>query len=173
MSEQVASPNTPRRRRRRWPWVVGIVGTLVFLAVLVAVAIAIAASVSGGGSGGGFSSSGSFTEEYVSGEGTERVAVIPVDGTILSDNSSPEDSLPTTTPRGLQAALDQAGEDTSVAAVILRVNSPGGGVTPSAEMHRSILDFKDETDKPVIISMADTAASGGYYIATAADSIVA
>ncbi|WP_119066528.1 signal peptide peptidase SppA [Rubrobacter indicoceani] len=171
MTEQTSTaPPAAPRRRRRWPWVVGIVGGLVLLGALVLAAVLIALSVGGGGFS---SSSGSFTEEYVSGEGTDRVAVIPVDGTILSDNSSPEDGLPTTTPRGLESALDQAADDASVGAVVLRVNSPGGGVTPSAEMHRNILDFKAESEKPVVISMADTAASGGYYIATAADSIVA
>jgi protease-4 len=80
---------------------------------------------------------------------------------------------PTTTPEGLADALRQAGQDTSVVAVVIEVNSPGGGVTASDEMHQSILDFRENTSKPVVVSMGDTAASGGYYIATAADRIVA
>lgn len=173
MTEQVSNPGPPQNagpaRRRKWPWVIGIIAAVVLLAVIVLVAVVVAVSVGGGASG----SSGNFSEEYVSGEGSDRVAVIPVDGAITSDSSSPEDSLATTTPRGLESALDQAAGDTSVGAVILLVNSPGGGVTPSAEMHQNILDFKADTEKPVVISMADTAASGGYYIATAADAIVA
>jgi protease-4 len=58
-------------------------------------------------------------------------------------------------------------------AVVIEINSPGGGVTASDEMHQSILDFRENTSKPVVVSMGDTAASGGYYIATAADRIVA
>jgi protease IV len=56
---------------------------------------------------------------------------------------------------------------------VLEVNSPGGGVTASDQMHQSILDFKERTGKPVVVSMGDVAASGGYYISTAADRIVA
>ncbi|AHY47454.1 signal peptide peptidase SppA, 36K type [Rubrobacter radiotolerans] len=173
MTEQATEgppPQSSPRRRRRWPWVVGIAAAVIVLLFIVATAIIVALAV---GRGGGFTSPGGFQEEYVSGSGTDRVAVIPVDGTILSDNSSPEDTLPTTTPRGLQAALDQAESDASVGAVVLRVNSPGGGVTPSAEMHRSLLEFREDSEKPVVVSMADTAASGGYYISTAADAIVA
>ena len=73
----------------------------------------------------------------------------------------------------MQDALRQAEEDENVAAVILEVNSPGGGVTESEQIHGDILDFKESTDKPVVVSMDATAASGGYYIATAADEIVA
>jgi protease-4 len=56
---------------------------------------------------------------------------------------------------------------------VLEVNSPGGGVTASDEMHQSILDFREQTGLPVVVSMGDVAASGGYYISTAADRIVA
>ena len=55
----------------------------------------------------------------------------------------------------------------------MSLNSPGGGVTASDEMHQSILDFKRSSGKPVVVSMGDVAASGGYYISTAADKIVA
>jgi protease-4 len=77
------------------------------------------------------------------------------------------------TPEGLADALAQAADDDGVQAVVLEVNSPGGGVTASDEVHQSIVDFKKNTDKPVVVSMGDTAASGGYYISTAADEIVA
>jgi protease-4 len=80
---------------------------------------------------------------------------------------------PPVTPEGLADALRQAAEDQSVAAVVLEVNSPGGGVTASDEMHQSILDFKESSGKPVVVSMGDTAASGAYFISTAADRIVA
>jgi protease-4 len=56
---------------------------------------------------------------------------------------------------------------------VLEVDSPGGGVTASDEMHQSILDFEEQTGKPVVVYMGDVAASGGYYISTAADRIVA
>ncbi len=114
-----------------------------------------------------------YEEEYVSGEGPEKIAVVPVEGVIASADSSTGELQPATTPEGLADALQQARDDASVAAVVLEVNSPGGGVTASDEMHQSILDFKEQTGKPVVVSMGDTAASGGYYISTAADRIVA
>jgi len=114
-----------------------------------------------------------YEEEYVSGEGSNKVAVIPVQGAIASADSSLGGAQPTVTPEGLADALAQAADDEGVRAVVLEVNSPGGGVTASDEMHQSIVDFKKNTDKPVVVSMGDTAASGGYYISTAADEIVA
>jgi protease IV len=114
-----------------------------------------------------------YEEEYVSGAGPDKVAVVPVEGVIASADSSTGELQPAITPEGLADALQQAGDDASVAAVVLEVNSPGGGVTASDEMHQSILDFKEQTGKPVVVSMGDTAASGGYYISTAADRIVA
>jgi protease IV len=114
-----------------------------------------------------------YAEEYVAGDGPYRIAVVPVEGTIASADNTVGGIQPTTTPEGFADALRQAGQDTSVVAVVLEVNSPGGGVTASDEMHQSILEFRKNTGKPVVVSMGDTAASGGYYIATAADRIVA
>ena len=123
--------------------------------------------------GGPSASSAVYEEEYVSGEGPTKIAVVPVEGEIASADSTVAGTQPTATPEGLVDALQQAKDDESVAAVVLEVNSPGGGVTASDEMHQSILDFKRSSGKPVIVSMGDTAASGGYYISTAADKIVA
>ena len=114
-----------------------------------------------------------YAEEYVAGDGADRIAVVPVEGTIAPADNTLGGMQPTATPEGLADALRQAGQDTSVVAVVLEVNSPGGGVTASDEMHQSILDFRENTGKPVVVSMGDTAASGGYYISTAADRIVA
>lgn len=164
--------NAPeRRKRRKWPWVVGGLAAFILLGLVVAGAVAVAL-IAGGGGGG--SSASNFTEEYVSGEGSEKIAVVPVEGTITADvGGDVGGALPTTTPGGLTDALEQATDDDSVEAVILEINSPGGGVTASAEMRDAILDFKEETNRPVVVSMADTAASGGYYIAAPADEIVA
>jgi protease IV len=114
-----------------------------------------------------------YEEEYVAGDGSDKIALVPVEGEITSADDTLGGTQPTATPEGLADALRQAGEDTRVAAVVLEVNSPGGGVTASDEMHQSILDFKENTGKPVVVSMGDTAASGGYYISTAANHIVA
>ena len=158
-------------RRRRWPWVVGglvVFGLLVITAGIVAVALLLS------GSGGAASNSPDvYDEEYVSGDGAEKIVAVPVEGEISDADSTLGGVQPVTTPEGLDDALRQAAEDDSVVAVILEVNSPGGGVTASDEMHQSILDFKRESGKPVVVSMGSVAASGGYYISTAADEIVA
>lgn len=156
-------------RRRRWPWVVGGLLALGLLGLAVVSVVVIVAL----GSTGGTQAPTVYDEEYVSGQGSEKVAVIPVEGAIASSDSSLGGVQPLVTPEGLADALAQAADDSGVRAVVLEVNSPGGGVTASDEMHQSILDFKEQSDKPVVVSMGDTAASGGYYISTAADRIVA
>lgn len=69
--------------------------------------------------------------------------------------------------------LDQAGIDESVDGIILKMNTPGGGVVESAEIHDKVVQIREETEKPIYVSMGNTAASGGYYIAAPADKIVA
>lgn len=69
--------------------------------------------------------------------------------------------------------LDKAANDPAVRAVVIRINSPGGTVTGSATLYDEIRRFRDTTGKPVVASMGEVAASGGYYIALAADAIVA
>ncbi len=70
-------------------------------------------------------------------------------------------------------ALRRAEVDPKVRAVIVRVNSPGGTVTASDMMYRDILGFKKRSSKPVVILMAEVAASGGYYISCAGDEVIA
>jgi protease-4 len=66
-----------------------------------------------------------------------------------------------------------AERDSDVKAVVLRINSPGGSAAASQEIASSIRRFKEDTGKPVVVSMGDMAASGGYYISAYADSIIA
>lgn len=143
------------------------------LLILTAGAIALVLVAIPGGPGAGASSATTYEEEYVSGEGQKKIAAIPVEGTISPADSELAGPVATTTPEGLRDALRQAEEDENVAAVILEVDSPGGGVTASDQIHESILDFKESSGRPVVVSMGSTAASGGYYISTAADRIVA
>jgi protease IV len=149
-----------------------VVGGLVALGLLVLTVGAVVLVLAVGASGPS-APAAAYEEEYVSGEGPEKVAVVPVVGTIASADNSVPGTQPPVTPEGLSDALRQAEEDPAVAAVVLEVNSPGGGVTASDEMQQSILDFKESSGKPVVVSMGDVAASGGYYISTAADRIVA
>ncbi len=164
-----ASGGTGGRRRRRWPLIIGglvALGLLVLAVGLVVVVLAVVAS-------GPSAQTAVYEEEHVSGAGPAKIAVVPVEGTIASADSTVPGTQPPVTPEGLADALLQAEEDPRVAAVVLEVNSPGGGVTASDQMHQSILDFKESSGKPVVVSMDSVAASGGYYISAAADRIVA
>ncbi|BBL81185.1 hypothetical protein RxyAA322_30390 [Rubrobacter xylanophilus] len=166
--DRSSESGTPSPRRRRWPWIVGGLAVLGFLG-LVALGIALVLLAGTPGT----TTPTTYDEEYVSGGGADKIAVIPVEGTIASADSSLSGPVPIATPEGLRDALRQAREDESVRAVVLAVNSPGGGVTASDLMHDALQDFRRTTDKPVVVSMGDVAASGGYYISTAADRIVA
>jgi protease-4 len=98
----------------------------------------------------------------------DAVAVIRLDGTISSDSG---DYLPTEgiTPGRVAGLLEQAAVHPDVKAVVVHVNSPGGSVVASDEIYRAFLEF----DKPIVVWMGETAASGGYYIACGSDYIFA
>jgi protease-4 len=68
--------------------------------------------------------------------------------------------------------LEKAQEDPRVAAVVLRVNSPGGTVTTSDVMYQQVLKFRQKTGRPVIAAAQDVTASGAYYVCCGADRIV-
>jgi protease-4 len=73
----------------------------------------------------------------------------------------------------LTARLGKAEADPLVKAVVVRINSPGGTVSASDMMYHEIRGFAERTRKPVVASLGEIAASGGYYVALAADRIVA
>lgn len=73
----------------------------------------------------------------------------------------------------LHEKLEKAHRDNRVKAVILRLNTPGGTVTASDAMYRTVHRFKRQSQKPVVALMMDVAASGGYYLACSADKVVA
>ncbi len=69
--------------------------------------------------------------------------------------------------------LQKIEADPAVRAVILRVNSPGGTVAASETLYNELRSFRERSGKPVVVSMAEIAASGGYYISLAADRVIA
>jgi len=104
---------------------------------------------------------------------SDRVAVIDVSG-ILHNSARTSLLGPGGNPVSfLHECLEKARADTKVKAVLLRINTPGGTVTASETMHHMIERFKQQTSKPVVAVMMDVAASGGYYVACAADEILA
>jgi protease-4 len=165
-----------RQSRRRGVFIGGAIAFgLLFLTVgTIALVLVAGPGGQGGGGGGGRVAPVIFKEKYVSGAGADKIAVLPVSGLIGPEDPGP---IPLSTmgvsPETVRDQLRQAAEDERVKAVIFEVNSPGGGVVPTDQIHENIREFKETTDKPVVVSMDATAASGGYYIATAADRIVA
>ena len=103
----------------------------------------------------------------------DKVAVIYALGAIVSGKSavSPFGGSATMGDETMVEAIDQAREDESVKAVVLRIDSPGGSALASDLMWRALVRLKKE--KPLIVSMGEVAGSGGYYIAMPADTIVA
>lgn len=102
-----------------------------------------------------------------------KVALIPVNG-FLADARSP--GLLGAGPNPvdeLVQRLELAEKDPNVRAVVLRINSPGGTVTGSDIMYREARAFAERTGKPIVASMGEIATSGGYYLALAADHIIA
>lgn len=114
-------------------------------------------------------------ETTVEGQGRAKVLIVDVAGAITDEPSRRAFGLveDESTVARVEAELTAAADDERVKAVVLRVNSPGGGVTASDDIHTQLLRFKRERSIPVIAALGDTAASGGYYIACAADRIVA
>ena len=98
----------------------------------------------------------------------EAVAVIRLEG-VISSNASESFTSQTITPEDVDQLLARAAADRDVKAVVLYVSSPGGSVVASDRIYQALLDF----EKPVVIWMGETAASGGYYIACGADYIFA
>ncbi|WHZ17435.1 MAG: signal peptide peptidase SppA, 36K type [Nitrospira sp.] len=92
--------------------------------------------------------------------GRDRVALIRVEGVILDAQAT-------------IGELKQYSENPLVKAIVLRIDSPGGGVVPSQEIHDAVKRVKNKSNKAVIASMGTVAASGGYYIAAATDRIIA
>ena len=98
---------------------------------------------------------------------SDRIALIYAQGTILYGEGSPTLMGQTT----MNKALVSAREDNTVKAIVLRINSPGGSALTSDLIWREV--EKTAKVKPVVVSISDIAASGGYYIATPATYIIA
>jgi protease-4 len=103
--------------------------------------------------------------------GENQIALIYANGPILPDVDSLFASMSMITPDTLKEAFEKARTDDSVRAVVLRVDSPGGSALASDLIWREVM--LTQREKPVVVSMGDVAASGGYYIAMAAGTIVA
>jgi len=134
----------PASRSNFLLWLVLGGGALLFFTVSL---IAVALLFSGGPSSSFSLASG-------------QIAVLDLEGIIFDS-------------RDFNDQLKEYGNRSSIKAVVLRINSPGGGVAASQEIYEAVKKFRAETKKKVVVSMSSVAASGGYYIACAADKIFA
>lgn len=149
----------PRRRRGGLWFFLGLAAVLLVVYTVVAVALA-------------WSDSGTTGRRRLGALGSDRIAVIGVNGVITAGGqgsllSGGGGAGAGTIVRQLHRAL----RDPGVKAIILRINSPGGSAAASQEVFEEVLAARQK--KPCVASMADTAASGGYYIASACNRIVA
>lgn len=90
----------------------------------------------------------------------DRVAVVRIEGLIVDSRQTVEQ-------------LKKFSELPTVKAIVIRIDSPGGGVVPSQEIYDAVNRIRKDSDKTVLTSMGTVAASGGYYIASATDRIIA
>ena len=134
----------PASRSNFLLWLVLGGGALLFFTVSL---IAVAVLFSGGPSSSFSLASG-------------QIAVLDLEGIIFDS-------------RDFNDQLKEYGNRSGIKAVVLRINSPGGGVAASQEIYEAVKKFRAETKKKVVVSMSSVAASGGYYIACAADKIFA
>jgi protease IV len=97
------------------------------------------------------------TEKYVSGKktATKKIAIISIEGVIATGEGH------------VRKQIDRIREDKDVAAVVIRVNSPGGTVTGSDYIYHHLKKLREERKLPMVVSMGSIAASGGYYVSMA------
>jgi protease-4 len=144
-----AWPQQPKKRRT-WMWIG--VGAAVFVLFVGAMFFA-AWKLTTDGSGDGTLADGSAF-------GGGKIGVIDVDGVIMSAEQT-------------EADLQKFEDDDSIKAIVLHINSPGGGAAASQEIYSELMRLRHDHKKPIVSSVETVGASGAYYIASATDRIYA
>ena len=104
--------------------------------------------------------------------GNDKVAIVEVVGTLVGGKGGKRSILGMTVgSRTIAEAVEQAMDDDDIRAIVVRIDSPGGSARAADEIWRTLR--RAASKKPVVASLGDVAASGGYYVAVGADSIVA
>jgi len=134
------------QRSRTWLWI--LIGGGAFFLFVLAVFSLVYLTLHAGTNEAGFTGFG------------DRIGVVDLDGVILS-------------PQPVVGQLKKFGDDSSIKAIILHVNSPGGGVAASEEIYREVKRIREEKKKHVVVSIETVGASGAYYIASASNKIYA
>lgn len=102
---------------------------------------------------------------------TDKVLLVGLDGVLTAAPGSGGLLSDPSTLVGLRDVLDRAEKDSSIRAILLRIDSPGGSVAASDLIHHELATFKKKTDRKIVAVCMGMAASGGYYSAMAADTI--
>ena len=116
-----------------------------------------------------------FDETVVSGEGKNKILLMDISGVLSTKEKGgllPFQKEASIVSR-VREELKKAAEDKRIKGLIIRINSPGGTVTSSDIIYREISKFKEDKKLPVIACIMELAASGGYYVALSADTIIA
>jgi protease IV len=102
-----------------------------------------------------------------------KIAIVELEGVIMNATSGGLLQSQENPVNRFVEALGRAEKDKNVKAVVIRINSPGGSVAGSETLFNEVQRFRKRTGKPVIASVQEVGASGGYYVACAADEIIA
>lgn len=145
-------PPPPPRRGGRW--------VLITLLVLMLIGSVLVNFVQFGISIAG--AAGDVKQTVISGDGADKVAVVPIDGLIDDASTQQFDRL-----------LKDVEKDPAVKALVVEIDTPGGSATASDEMYHRLDRFKNTKHVPVVIAMRGMATSGGYYVSSAGDYIFA
>jgi len=140
-------PPAPRRSGWFWVSIIGGIAAVIIIALCITFA-SLAKSL------------GNDTDGASSFVGSDAIAVIDVSGVILDADK-------------VDKQLQKFGDDDSVKAIILHIDSPGGGAAASQEIYHEVLRIREEKHKKIIASVESVGASGAYYIASACDKIYA
>jgi protease IV len=115
-----------------------------------------------------------FREVLLQGQGSDKILMIDIDGLIINQPALVPNVgvVPGMTAR-VRQELELAYDDPDIRGILLRINSPGGTLTDSDIIYHSLMEFKKSKKVKIVAAMGDIAASGGLYVAMAADEIYA
>jgi signal peptide peptidase SppA len=156
-------PVPPPRRRVIWPWVLGgiaLIGVILVFVIMITFTVAMSSGLEGS------AERRVMLDDEKNEDGV--FVEIPVEGVIVDAKTTTINPV-----TWLAKCLEKAGKEKNLKGVLLRVNSPGGGIRASAVMLKALREFKVKHSVPVVVWMKDVAASGGYYVSMDADWIVA
>jgi protease-4 len=176
-SAQVDKPVPPPQKSRSGClfWIVGGLAVLFFASTVLLLIAFVGVLLSRGATGvsieGG--EEAQLIEQTIEGHGPNKVLLVPISGLIADMSSSDLFWSERGTASSIHDMLRAARRDPQVKAVLLEIDSPGGGITASDVIYHDLKQFHEETGKRIVSVFDDLAASGAYYVACASQRIVA